>query len=109
MTEEKTPEQNYVEDMLLNVADELNVKEIIIEKRDVYANYRYDTTTGNGIGFDNDEWMMASLLFTGDVMRDMETVRDLVRRGPSERSAASIKVRQPLQSITIKLAKKGLV
>jgi len=93
--------KKYAEEMLLNVADELNVKEVILKKDGVYATYRYDTLTGKSIGFSNGEEAMVALLFTGNVIEDMRRVRQIIKDGLNERAQAKIKVRQPLQSITI--------
>ena len=95
--------KNYLEQMLLNIADELNVKEVILEKDNVYATYLYDTISGESIGFKSGEEIMASLLFSGDVLSDMEIVRDIVSNGLNLRAQTKVKVRQPLRSITIKL------
>lgn len=107
---ERSPEQTYIENMLLNVADELNVKEVVIESEEakVYATYYYDTLSGTSIGFKGDEWQMATLIFTGDVVKDMEFVRDTVNVGLRQRADSKIKVRQPLQRITLFVPKENI-
>lgn len=47
--------------------------------------------------------MMGALIFTGDVIKDMAKVRECVKEGLKQRSEAKIKVRQPLQSVTIQV------
>jgi hypothetical protein len=96
-------EKDYCEQLLLNVADELNVKRVEIEKDNVFATYHYDTLTGQGKGFEGNEWTMAALLFSGNILDDMQKVRDIVANGLRQRSEARIKVRQPLSRVTIKL------
>lgn len=95
--------KHYIEQMLLNIADELNVKEVVIEDKHtgIYGTYKYDTITGNSLGFDGDEWLMGAKLFNGNIIDDMSKVREIVSDGLKQRSDNNVKVRQPLQSVTV--------
>lgn len=104
MTED-TPSslENYVNEMLSHIADELNIKEIIIKHGDLRYVYEWDTIKGRIIGFENSGKAIIAgmLLFSGSVLDDMEYVRQVIKDGLRQRSEAGIKVRQPLQSVTI--------
>lgn len=96
--------KQYAEDLLENIADELNVKEVHINTKYGTAVYKYDTMKQKGIGID--DYALASEIFTGDILKDMSFVRQTVTGGLQQRSEAKIKVRQPLQKVTIHI--KGL-
>lgn len=92
--------KNYIEQLLESVADECNVKEVILKHPFATTIYSFDTVSSESIGLD-DEWMLWSLIFTGNIREDMQKVRDIVKEGLKQRHNAKIKVRQPLQSITV--------
>lgn len=113
-----TPETkfiNYADMMLLNIADELNVKEIrlkIADKPEISVVYRYDTINGESEGYTVEVDKKAreapktkliglTAFLTGDVRRDMQKVRAIVSEGLRQRGKAGVKVRQPLQAVTI--------
>lgn len=98
--------KDYIEQLLKQIADELNIHEVILEADGVYAIYHYDMFVPNGKkpfkGFKDDGWQLASLWFTGDVLEDMKVIREAVKQGLKQRAETKIKVRQPLQSITLR-------
>ena len=77
--------KDYCEQLIEQIRDEVNVKEVIFQ-------------VGNQAGTD---WRLATLWFTGDILHDMDMVRESVKEGLKQRADAKIKVRQPLQSITM--------
>lgn len=89
----------YASGLLEHVADELNIKEIRFDTQYGPVVYHYDIIRQKGVGFDKPE--LSSQVLTGNLMEDMDTVRRWVNIGLSQRSKAGIKVRQPLQSMTI--------
>jgi NADPH-dependent 7-cyano-7-deazaguanine reductase QueF-like protein len=91
--------KHYAESLLENIADELNVKEIHINTKYGVGVYKYDTIKQKGVGID--DYALASEIFTGDILKDMDYVRQAVTNGLKQRSEAKIKVRQPLQSIAV--------
>ena len=96
---------NYTTNMLTNITDELNIKHVYIKDMmngDTY-DFAYDTITGEAKGFTSDEEAIkaSACLFSGNIMDDMQFVRDVVSKGLSLRSEAGVKVRQPLNSITV--------
>ncbi len=91
----------YAISLLEHVADELNIKEVRFKTQGGLLTYKYDTVKQEGVGFDRPE--LTSLIFTGEVLKDMESVRHWVKEGLSQRAIAKIKVRQPLASMTIAL------
>lgn len=91
--------QNYICELLEQVACELNVKEVRFQLSGEEFVYHYDTLQNKTIEFDG--WQAASVLFRGDILDDMKTVRNFIKKGLLQRSEANIKVRQPLQSITL--------
>lgn len=104
--------KNYIEGLLENVADELHVKEVrlLVPASDTSAKeivYGFDTIKKQGIGIKKG-WPYWSLVFSGDILEDMEIVRGCVAEGLKQRAEAGIKVRQPLQSITITVPKDKL-
>jgi len=84
--------QSYSEQMFTNITEELNIKQVILEKNGLLATDYCDN-----------EEAMCSLLFTGNILKDMDTVRSIVKSGLSQRAEAKIKIRQPLQSTTVNL------
>ena len=92
--------QTYIEQLLEQIADEVNVKQVVLERDDVYAIYKFDTLKRKG---SMEDWVFASLLFDGDIIRDMEKVREIIAVGLKQRAEHKIKVRQPLLKITIKV------
>lgn len=106
---------NYSDQLFLNVADELNVKEVRLvfsTEPLIEAVYHYDTIKGESHGFtvelDGKEKEAPSTLiiiltkyFMGNILADMQKVRDLVSIGLNQRAKAGVKVRQPLQSLTL--------
>jgi hypothetical protein len=93
--------QKYICQLLEQIAGELNVKEIILERDDVYGVYHYDTLQNKTVSFD--DYLIASLLFTGNILQDMETVREITSQGLKQRQKANIPVRQPLQRFTLQV------
>lgn len=94
--------KNYIEQLLENVADECNVKHIILEHKFARSTYSYDTMYNKSIGLD-EEWPLFSLIFSGNISEDMKKVMDLVSEGLKQRAVAKIKVRQPLNDLTISI------
>lgn len=94
--------KKYIEDLLELIAEEVNIKEIRLVHDYATAVYRFDTVHGESAGLD-DEWPLFSMIFSGDISDDMKRVREYCQEGLRQRSEAKIKVRQPLQSITLKI------
>lgn len=94
--------KNYIEQLLENIADEINVKQVILKHEYATSIYSFDTVHSKSDGLD-DEWMLYTLIFTGNIVEDMKKIREFVNSGLKERAEARIKVRQPLQSITISI------
>lgn len=94
--------KKYIGDLLELIAEEVNIKEIRLEHEYATSVYRFDTVKGESTGLD-DEWPLYALIFSGDIHDDMNTVKEFCRIGLKQRSEAKIKVRQPLQSITLKV------
>lgn len=106
---------DYADQMLLNIADEVNIQEVrlkVATEPVIEVVYHYDTIKGISQGFtvelnskpkDSPDTLMVVLttFFSGDVVRDMEKVRRATTTGLRQRSNAKIKVRQPLRSMTI--------
>jgi hypothetical protein len=99
-----TDVQDYMEQLLENVADEVNVKEVIAKRGDDKSVYSFDTVHRKSIGLD-DNWALYSFLFSGDLHDDMNIIRKLCTTGLDQRSKEKIKVRQPLNSLTIDVSK----
>lgn len=95
---------DYCKQLLEQIACELNVKEVRLKVAEHTFTFHYDTIKRT-VPDQNLGW--ASLIFSGDVLEDMKTVREVVAKGLKQRSDAGIKVRQPLQSITIELLERG--
>lgn len=93
--------ETYISQMLELVAAELNVKQVILKNGKHSCVYNYDTLHGKTISLENME--TGAPYFTGDVITDMQKVRDLCSMGLKQRSSAGIPVRQPLQSITVNI------
>lgn len=94
--------KNYISNLLLQIADELNVKEVILYSNDVSSTYRFNTMSGDEIGFEHEnEWMLWSLFFTGEIIDDMAKVREVVKEGLKQRQESNIKVRQPLSKVEL--------
>lgn len=94
--------KNYLEQLLEQVADEVNVKQVILDHPSATSVYQFDTMQSKSIGLD-DEWTLYSLVFTGKEIEDMKKVKEWVKMGLKQRADAKIKVRQPLQSFTVKI------
>jgi hypothetical protein len=96
--------KDYCAQLLKQVTEELNIHRVILRVEDITTEYWNHTFVPNGekpkIGFKGD-WRLASMFFTGDVLKDMAEVREIVKVGLKQRADAKIKVRQPLDSITI--------
>lgn len=96
--------KEYFEQMLEIMASECNVKQIVYNYESPagwqQSIYSYDTIQGKSIGIDK-EWPIFVFMFTGNVQEDMKKVREIVKSGLKQRMDSKIKVRQPLQSITI--------
>jgi len=63
--------------------------------------YGFDTIRQKGVGIKKG-WPYWSLIFTENIIEDMQKVRGYVNEGLKQRADAKIKVRQPLQSLTIR-------
>lgn len=77
--------KSYCQQLIDTIKDEVNVKQVIFRVGDV----------------EGEDWRLASLWFTGDILKDMQLVREIVSVGLKQRAEAKIKVRQPLQSIIL--------
>lgn len=97
--------KNYVEGLLALICEEVNIKQVIVEKNGVQSIFSYDTINEKPLGFD-DNFPIFSLIFTGNIREDMQTIRSICSDGLKQRSDGKIKVRQPLQSITIYIGSK---
>ena len=101
-----TPQNNqlkdYISGLVESIASELNVKEVrLVKDTDTLATCYFDTWHNKTIKMDNPECF--SLVFIGDILKDMDVVREYVNKGLKLRQDAGIKVRQPLQSFTINI------
>lgn len=92
--------KDYIEQLLENIADECNVKEVILKHQSVTSMYSFDTLKGKSIGLDG-RWPLWSIFFSGDIRKDMEKVWEIINSCLRQRNIAKIKVRQPLKSITV--------
>ena len=96
---------SYADNMLQNIADELNLRRIdlVPDNGEEPVMYNYDTIHGTSLGFNDhpDLLFILGKFFTGGVVEDMEMVRTVVNVGLAQRNTAGIKVRQPLSSISI--------
>lgn len=97
--------RNYIEDLLCIVASECNVKQIIGTVGGIETVFNFDTLHNKKIGID-EQYNLFSLIFSGNVIEDMKTVEELCSSGLKQRNRAKIKVRQPLQSITVCLIRE---
>lgn len=91
----------YCEQLLEIVAAELNIKEVRVQLNGETVSYHFDTINHCSVPDQDIGW--ASLIFTGDVTSDMKRVREFISEGLNQRSKAGIRVRQPLQTVTINL------
>ena len=102
-----TPEEKfkyYCDQLLQNVADELNVKEVrlnIASKPKIDVVLKWDTLELKSNGFEvqvdgkvkeaPDTLNIALVnMFTGNILEDMEKVRDIVNKGLNQRSEGKI-------------------
>jgi len=92
--------KEYIEDLLEIVASECNVKEVIGIFQEEKSVFLFDTIRGKKIGID-DNYQFFSLIFSGNISEDMQTVRKMCSYGLEQRNNAKIKVRYPLQNIKI--------
>jgi hypothetical protein len=92
--------KNYIEKLLFEIADELNVKKVILNWKDRSSTYSFSTTDRN-IGSLDENWEIWSLFYSGDIISDMRKTRDYISKGRNQRSNKGMNVRQPLNSVTI--------
>lgn len=92
--------KNYIMGLLELITAELNIKQVIIKSGELVSIFDYDTLKNKTIGID-ENWKLYSMIFSGNILEDMEIVRQKCKEGHTERQKAGINVRQPLQSITL--------
>lgn len=92
--------KNYILGLLELITAELNVKQVIIKSGDLVSVFDYNTLENKVIGID-ENWKLYSRIFSGNILKDMEVVRQKCKEGHTQRQKVGINVRQPLQRIVL--------